>query len=95
MDGWGLLRQRDKEIVWRHVVLGEKWFAVGQNLRISKTRVGQIVEHIYRILGVQNDLELALLVGRNYAQVEADAVALRLEMPKSAPEDGRWASQGR
>lgn len=83
MSRWELLNREEKEIVWHYVVLLEKRFAIGRNIRgVNERRVATMLYPIYRILGVSNVIELALFVGKNYEQVEMDAVAFGFEMPK-------------
>lgn len=82
MNRWNSLRPREKEIVWRYVVLGEKRFTVGSNIGVGLSRMSGLLDGIYRVLAVNDAMELAFFVGRNYEQVEMDAVALGFEMPK-------------
>lgn len=82
MNRWQMLNAREKEVVWRYVVLGEKRYTVGRNCGISRTRICQLMEPIYRMLGVRDVIELAFFVGRNYERIEFDAVALGFELPK-------------
>lgn len=67
---WELLKSRERAIVWRYVVLGEKRYTVGQNLGLSLSRVAQHLDNIYRVIGVKDSIELAFFVGRNYEQIE-------------------------
>jgi hypothetical protein len=82
MDRWNLLKPREKEIVWRYVVLSEKRYTVGRNLGISRTRITELLVPVYRVLGIRDVVELALFVGRNYEQIELDAIAFGFVMPK-------------
>lgn len=82
MTRWELLKPREKEIIWHYIVLGEKRYTVGKNIGISLSRVREVLSPIYRILGVRDAIDLGFFVGRNYEQVEMDAIALGFDMPK-------------
>jgi hypothetical protein len=61
-------------------VLGEKRYTTGKNIGISTSRVAQMLDAIYRLLGVKDCIELAFLVGRNYEQIEMDVLCFETEV---------------
>lgn len=82
MNRWDMLKPREKLLIWRYIVLGEKRFTAAINVGLSLSRTAQLLDATFRVLGVRDAIELALFIGRNYEQVEMDAVALGFEMPK-------------
>lgn len=84
IDRWSCLKPRERAVIWRYVVLGEKRYTVGKNLGISKTRVAEHLHSIYRLLGVRDSIELAFLVGRNYEQIEFDMEEQESKVVKGA-----------
>lgn len=82
MNRWALLSPREKKIVWHIVVLGEKRYTVARNLGVSRTRVCQSMEIMYRVLDVRDVMALGLFVGMNYHEIEMDAVTMGFDMPK-------------
>ena len=66
---WDDLNPREQEIV-RLICLGnEKHESIAADLGISRTRIFQVTNVIYRIMGVENNVQLALLVGQHYNEV--------------------------
>jgi hypothetical protein len=67
---WNDLTDREKKICYLRVVNGMKLFAVSQELGISRTRIMQLVEATYRILGVRDLTELAFEMGKHWKEIE-------------------------
>lgn len=73
VDRWKLLKPRERAVVWHFIVLGEKRYAAGCNLGIRLSRTSQLLDSVYRLLGVSGAIELAFAVGRNYERIEFTA----------------------
>ena len=63
---WNDLTVKEREIA-RLVGKGElKYHAIAQKIGLSRRGLINVTQVIYRILGVENQVQLALLLGRHY-----------------------------
>jgi DNA-binding NarL/FixJ family response regulator len=69
---WNKLTGRERDVARLLVVRGMKRSAVGLELGVSRTRVNQIVEAMYRILDVSGLTQLAFEMGRHWREIAVE-----------------------
>jgi len=67
---WALLSKKEKRICRLLVVKRMKRRAAGQEVGLSLTRTGYILEAIYRTMGVEDMVELAFEMGKHWKAIQ-------------------------
>lgn len=70
IERWRMLSDREREIVIRCIVEQDKLEAVAEHFGVSRTSIVLAIQGIYRVLGVRNQLDLALELGKNWDEIE-------------------------
>lgn len=67
-----MLKPQEKQVAFLHVVRRLKLEVIASEMAISRSRVKQLLTSIYRVLGVEGQIELAFEMGRNWKELEEE-----------------------
>jgi len=66
---WNDLTERERKIAIVYITGFKKRCAIGQDFGISKRRVSQILETIYRVMDCHDRAELGFLLGQHWEEI--------------------------